>query len=105
MYICPLADGQPVWILEFPPWWDRSDFFKRFGSRQVESEGLVDVNFGLLLAVGEVLEWDKRCREMFNQEARSKHPFFVESMHRWESMLKACRWVIVESYEWESGLS
>jgi hypothetical protein len=28
----------------------------------------------------------------------------VEAMERLESMLKTASWVIVESYEWESGL-
>jgi hypothetical protein len=27
-----------------------------------------------------------------------------EAMQQWETMFKSARWVIVESYEWESGL-
>jgi hypothetical protein len=50
------------------------------------------------------MAWDERCREQFAQDPRSQEPFFVEGMQRWESILKAASWVIVESYEWESGL-
>jgi hypothetical protein len=27
-----------------------------------------------------------------------------EAMEQWETMLPRTRWIIVESYEWESGL-
>jgi hypothetical protein len=59
----------------------------------------------MLLTGWETMAWDKQCREKFAQDPRSKETFFIEAMHHFESLLKAASWVIVESYEWESGLS
>jgi hypothetical protein len=64
-----------------------------------------DPDYGLLLNGWEAVAWDQRYREQFAQNPRSQEPFFVQSMQRWESMLKAASCVIIETTEWESGLS
>jgi hypothetical protein len=51
----------------------------------------------MLLTVPEALAWDKRCSEQFAQDPRSQEPFYIEAMQRWETLLKAASWVIVES--------
>jgi hypothetical protein len=91
--------------MEFPLWWDRREFFKKYSARQVDTGNPFYVDYGLLLTGWEAIAWDEHCREQFARDPRSKEPFFVESMLRWESLLRAASWVIVESYEWESGLS
>ena len=91
--------------MEFPLWWDRPAFFKKYGERQFDTGHPTYVNYGLLLTLGEAIAWDKQCREQFAQDPRSQEPFFIEALQRWEAMLAAASWVIVESYEWESGLS
>jgi hypothetical protein len=63
------------------------------------------VGYALLLAGWETIAWDQHCREQFALDPLSKEPFFVEALQHWESMLQTARWVVVESYEWESGLS
>lgn len=63
------------------------------------------VDYGLLLTGWEVIAWDKHCRELFARDPRGQDAFIVEAMQRWESLLKTASWVIIESYEWESGLS
>ena len=55
-------------------------------------------------AGGEALAWDRRCREAFAQDPRSKQTVVIEAMRQWDKLLKGTSWVIVESYEWESGL-
>jgi hypothetical protein len=103
--ICPDQSGQPAWIMEFPLWWNRTEFFKKYTNRQFDTGNPVYVNYGLLLAGWEALAWDRHCRNQFILDPRSKEPIFAEAMQRWESLLATASWVIVESYEWESGLS
>jgi len=105
VYICPDQSGQPGWIMEFPLWWDRLEFFKKYGDRQFDTGNPIYVDYGLLLTAWEALAWDKRCKEQFAQDHRSNEPLFIEAMQRWEALLEVASWVIVETYEWESGLS
>jgi len=104
VYICPEQSGQPAWIMEFPLWWNRQEFFEKYGERQFDTGNPFYVDYALLLAGWEALAWDKSCREQFAQDPHSQEPFFVEAMQRWETLLKESSWIIVESYEWESGL-
>ena len=104
VYICPEQSGQPAWIMEFPLWWNRQEFFEKYGERQFDTGNPFYVDYALLLAGWEAMAWDKSCREQFDLDPRSQEPFFVEAMQRWESLLKVSSWIIVESYEWESGL-
>lgn len=105
VYICPNQSGQPGWIMDFPLWWDRQEFFKKYSSRQIDTGNPIYVDFAMLLTAGEAIAWDRRCREQLTQNARSKEPILFDAMQHWESMLESASWVIVEMYEWESGLS
>ncbi len=105
VYICPDQNGQPGWIMEFPIWWNQPEFFMKYRDRQFDTGNPIYVDYALLLTGWEAAAWDTHCREQFAQDPRSKEPFFVEALQRWEAMLKAASWVIVESSEWESGLS
>ena len=105
VYICPNQSGEPGWIMEFPLWWNRREFLMKYSDRMIDTGNPSYVDYGLLLAGWEAIAWDKHCRENFVQDPRSQEPFFVEAIQRWESMLRTASWVIVESYEWESGLS
>lgn len=104
IYICPGENGQPVWISDFPLWWDRRAFFSKYGERQIDTGNPFYVDYGLLLTGSEANVWDKRSREAFANNPDSQEPHVVETMRWLESLLKAASWVIVESYEWESGL-
>lgn len=104
IYLCLVEDGQPGWVLEFPLWWDRDEFFKQYGDRQFDTGNPLYVDYALLLSGWEAKAWDSRCRERFANDPRSKEGFFVEALQRWEDLLNSVSWVIVESFEWESGL-
>lgn len=104
VYLCPAENGQPGWIVDFPPWWDRGEFFKQFDHRMIDIGNPVYVDYGLLLTLGEALAWDEQCRRAFSQNPRCKQAVVVEEMRKWETMLKSTSWVIVESYGWESGM-
>ena len=104
VYICPEQSGQPAWIVDFPLWWDRREFFRQYGSRQVDTGNPFYVDTGMLLTAGEARAWDQRCREAFAPDPRGRLPVVAEAMRQMAAMLKTAAWVIVESYEWESGL-
>ena len=104
VFICPDQNGQPGWIMDFPLWWDRREFFKKYRYRQIDTGNPFYVDYALLLSAGEAIAWDQHCRAQFAENPSSKKQFFVDAMQRWESMLKSASWVIVEMYEWESGL-
>lgn len=104
VYLYPDQIGQPVWIGEFPLWWDRRQFFDKFGSRSIDTGHPIYVDYGLLLAPAEALAWDKECREAFASDPRSQQAEIKQAMQQWGERLLTARWVIVESYEWESGL-
>jgi hypothetical protein len=103
IYICPSENGRPGWIKDFPLWWDRKEFYEKYGDRQMDTGNPFSVDYGLLLTAGEARAWDKRCREMFSGSPNSKKVHLVESMAWWQTALKEASWVIVEMYEWESG--
>ena len=105
VYICPAEDGNPGWIAEFPLWWDRTAFFEKYGARQLDTGNPFYVDNALLLAGWEAIAWDWECREKFASDPRSREPYFINAMRQLESRLNDASWVIVESYEWESGLS
>ncbi len=104
IYICPGENGQPAWILDFPLWWDRGAFFKKYGDRKIDTGNPFSVDYGLLLTGGEAKAWNRRCKEALAGDPRSQEPHVVEAMGRLESILRTASWVIVESFEWESGL-
>ncbi|MBI4926258.1 MAG: hypothetical protein HY835_00725 [Anaerolineae bacterium] len=110
IYLCPSDNGQPGWIMTFPVWWNRSGFLEKYGpfdkpgSRWFDTGNPWYVDYALLLTMGEAAAWDKQCRIAFAGDPRSQHPETVEAMRLLAERLDSTQWVIVESYEWESGL-
>ena len=104
VYICPSQNGQMAWIFDFPVWWDRREFFENFGLRKFDTGNPFSVDYGLLLTGAEARAWDERCREEFASSPHGQKPHNIEVMRWLESKLESASWVVVESYEWESGL-
>lgn len=104
IYIFPARDGQPGRVMDFPLWWDRRGFFEKYRDREMDLGHPLYVDYAFLLSGGEALVWDKRCREQFSTDPVSKRPHNVSAMQELESALEKAKWVVVESYEWESGL-
>jgi hypothetical protein len=104
IYIFPDKDGDSGRIVEFPLWWDRGEFFNQYRQREVDTGSPFHLNLALLLTGWEARAWDKQCREKFSGDRRSEEPYFIAEMSLMESVLSKAGWVIVESYEWESGL-
>lgn len=104
IYLYPHDVGQPGQVVPFPLWWDRRAFFDAYGSRGVDLGSPFSVDEGMLLSPVEAMAWDERSRAQFAADARSGVPVVMEEMRILAEMLPKCRWVIVESYEWESGL-
>ena len=105
IYLYPADEDRPGRVIRFPIWWDRSGFFERYGDRRIDTGNMFYVDYAFLLTSWEALAWDKRCREGFSGDYRSQGRNLEREMAEVEAALKKSRWVIVESYEWESGLS
>ena len=109
IYLCPRDHGQPGWIMDFPAWWNRSGFLERYpfeqqGSRWFDTGNPAYVDYALLLTVPEAAAWDEQCRRAFATDPRSQDARISEAMRQLAARLDASSWVVVESYEWESGL-
>jgi len=104
LYLCPRVNGKPGWIMDFPIWWDLQEFFQKYRDRQIDTGNPFYVDYGLLLTLGEAMAWDRQCRETFTQSREDIPDKIVDAMHHFEKKLKTTSWVIVESYEWESGM-
>jgi hypothetical protein len=104
IYLYPDNLDEPGTVIPFPVWWDRRAFFDAYGSREVDTGNPFYVNYGLLLTPGEAMTWDDRCRTAFAADERSRLPIVIEQMRVLKETLPRTRWVVVESYEWESGL-
>jgi hypothetical protein len=104
IYICPRENGQLTWVFDLPIWWDRRAFFEKFGEREIDTGNPIYVDYGILLTASEAKAWDERCRDEYAKAPHSQKPYNSEVMSWLESRLEDASWVIVESYEWESGL-
>lgn len=110
IYLCPRENGQPGWIMDFPVWWNRSGFFEKYGSFEKHGSRWFDmgnpwyVDYALLLTMEEAAAWDRQCRNALAEDPLYQETRIIDAMQQLERRLDASRWVIVESYEWESGL-
>lgn len=96
--------GERDQVMDFPLWWDRSGFFLRYGDRKVDTGNPFYVDYEILLTPEEVLEWDRECRKKFRRDPSSRKPHIVAAMEELQAAAEKARWVVVKSYEWESGL-
>ena len=101
VYLFPAEEGQAAGVLKFPQWWDRSEFLKKYRERRIDTNNPIYVDYAFLLTLGEALAWDKKCRARLSDDAKKG---LESEMHQLEAALKKSKWVIVESYEWESGM-
>ena len=104
IYIYPSEKSRPGQVMRFPVWWDRRGFYEKYGDREIDLGHPIYVDYALLLTPGEALAWDKQSIQEVYPNDRSIPPKIMSDMQQLELALKNARWVIVESYEWESGL-
>jgi hypothetical protein len=103
IHLFPAEEGQPGQVMRFPLWWDRTGFFKKYHDRMIDLGHPLYVDYALLLSSGEALEWHKRCRDQLISNHKNENAKLMSDIQRMEAALKKAKWVIVESYEWESG--
>ena len=78
---------------------------QKYREREIDLGHPLYVDYAFLLTPWEAREWDKQCREQYPSDTKNIRPEIASQMQKFESILKSAKWVIVESYEWESGLS
>ena len=104
MYIFPDKNGEPCLIRPFPHWWNRGEFIKRYHHREIDLGNPIDTNYVWLLNSAEAITWNEKCKEDLSHNSVGSGQNISEDIHQLESALRKASWVIVESYEWESGL-
>jgi len=102
--IYPDKNGEPGLILPFPAWWNRDEFFKRFKQREVDTGNPIDANYTFTLTSREAVAWNEECKNRFMSTSRSTKQEVLDAMRRLELAISKSSRVIVESYEWESGM-
>jgi hypothetical protein len=103
IYLFANRKGDPCQVMPFPYWWDRALFMDRYRQREIECSNPFDLNFAWLLDAGQAMAWNDECVRRFAQDARQNEPGTLEDQRRLTDALRQCRWLIVESCEWESG--
>lgn len=104
IYACPAATGQPVWVDRLPVWWNASELFQAYRQREIEIRGFIYDDYALLLTQSEAMVWDSEARQKFARDSRAEDEYVRANMEEFQTVLKQAKWVIVELYEWESGL-
>ena len=89
--------------MDFPVWWRRSALLQKYAARRFDTGNPFYVDYALLLTFGEAAAWDKECRQAYPADMLSQQGGISAAMDELAARLDAASWVIVESYEWESG--
>jgi hypothetical protein len=92
-------------MMPFPYWWNRSEFIQRYQKRETDLGNPIDANFVWVLSSGDAVAWNEGCVESFSVDPLSKKPEVIEDQVKLKELLMQSQWVLVESYEWESGES
>lgn len=103
IYLSPAKSGDPGWVMDFPAWWNRTAFLQTYADRKMDTRNPMYVDYAMLLTVWEAMVWNEHCREAITQSNAPVPAEMQEKMNLLEARLNASIWVIVESYEWESG--
>lgn len=103
IYIFPYRSGDPGLTMPFPYWWNRSEFIKRYREREIDLGNPIDANFVWVLNSAEAVAWNEECVKRFTSDPLSQNPQVIEKQYELEDALMQSQWLLVESYEWESG--
>lgn len=103
IYLCPAAHGLPAYVSRMPLWWNSSELFSAYRSRMIDIQGLVYDDSAILLTGAEAADFDDRASAEYASSV-TVEPQIKAQMAEIRSALSAVKWVIVEAYEWESGL-
>jgi hypothetical protein len=104
IFIFPDKSGDPGRIINFPHWWDRSAFMERYRTREIDTGNPIDANFVYVLSAAEAILWNEQCAGRHSGDLHGGMPDVASAARELEFLLRNASWIIVESYEWESGL-
>jgi hypothetical protein len=90
--------------IDFPVWWDRNTFFFRYGDRKVDTGNPIYVNYAYKLSRQEAIEFDAFSLKKTYPSYKKINPLLKVKIQNFRAHLEDAKWVIIESYEWESGL-
>jgi hypothetical protein len=103
----PVRENVPCWSMDNVFWWDMRPLREQYPVREIVDATLY-LDYVVVLTPSEALDWNQRFGESYRQMHGSAgtncSDAIDELTRKLESTRDALRWVIVEQYEWESGL-
>lgn len=103
----PVRDDAPVWSVDNIFWWDMLALRKHYPGREI-LDSTMYLDYVVVLTPAEALEWNRRFGDSYRLTHKPVEQTWPDApgelTRRLESTHEACRWIIVEQYEWESGL-
>lgn len=105
IYIFPYKNGGPGWVMPFPAWWDRSEFIARYQKREIDLGNPIDANYVYVLNSAEALAWNNECLQRSTGDPLLDRQPPASDRAVLHDRLQQSQWLLVESYEWESGMS
>ena len=103
IFIYSAIPGQEDISLDFPAWWDRNTFFFRYGNRKHDTGNPIYVNYTYKLSREEAIEFDAFSVRKTYPVYKKISPLVKINIENFRAHLLDAKWVIIESYEWESG--
>ncbi len=107
IHLVPVKTAQLSQSVDSVFWWNVQELFEKYPYRQIESLAYLD--YVVVLTPTEAIEWQSHFRDKFIQNQMSNAiPNWQQRVDQLSQLLENqrhdVRWVIVELYEWESGL-
>ena len=111
----PVQDKHPVWVVDYILWWPMGTLIGNIGTQNAVSGFRESVDSTLYLDYVGIFNKEEFVRLNDDYKARfladeDKKPLHAEQQGRMrdvDTMLKQhldIKWILVEQYEWESGL-
>ncbi len=113
VWVVPKEAGNACAIFRGPWWWDRNtlapEYLELYAARYIDTNNPFWMDSVRLFSGDEARAMDKvaregyraYCREFFGRGLRRPE---IQEMARFSRALKRAEWVVIYTYEWESGL-
>jgi hypothetical protein len=103
----PVEDGASCWSFDNIFWWDMNLVRERLPVREIVDATLYQ-DYVVIMTPAEAIEWNRSFSDSYRKAHAAAGACDNDAIdrlgQRLESTRDAMRWIVVERYEWESGL-
>jgi hypothetical protein len=103
----PIKDDQPLWSVDNVIWWDIPLLMQNYPGREIEDQNLY-LDYVIVLTPDEAVLWNERFREDCQKKGLLQHEDGIKQIKelgdKLETSKNTLRWILIERYEWESGM-